>query len=216
VNKILKDFEGTNITTYTTKILDDNSILSSKFAELEEVVLKLIEKKHQTDKEVNGLNEKQKEEILELKKREIGLVKEKNKLVLELNKVKKHMNVLNYKNVDVDNLEHLKNIYSLYRVSFNSEYDTNNKTSSQLIKKKKDNEMNYIGELMDILKEKEELVFNLITEVEHMMKEDEGLVRDLIQKRKEKNKEMKQLANKLSKDERNNVIYNNNFNRECD
>jgi hypothetical protein len=206
VNKILKDFEGTNITSYTPTILEDTAVLCSKFVDLEETVLKMIEKKHQTDKELKGFNEKQKEEIVELKKREISLIEERNKLIFEQDKVKKDLNVLNYKNVEGDNQEHLKYIYTLYRVSINSEYDVNNKTSTQLIKKKKDNDNNYISELMDILKEKEELVYNLITEVEWMMKEDEGLVRDLIQKRKEKNKETKQLANKMSQDDR--IIMN--------
>ena len=139
VNKILKDFEGTMIHYYTPAVLVDTTVLSSKFVELEETVLKMIEKKHQTDKELKSLNENQKDELTEMKKREMSLLEEKNKLCKEVEKVKKETSMLNYKNAEGDNQEHLKFLNSLYRVAINTNFDNDvNKTNSQLLKKRKE------------------------------------------------------------------------------
>ena len=180
------------------KFLEDPTHLKSKFIEMEENVLKLMEKKNAIEKELKHMDETNKLELEELMKREKVVKEEKFKLLQESNKDVKFLSALKSHNVEGDSKEHLAFIYELFMES--SESDLTYLDDKKF--RRKNENINYIKELMDMLRNNESSVINLISELEEIYddKDESSLVRVLINKRKERNKESKQMMKKKAQD----------------
>jgi hypothetical protein len=183
-NRIIEDFSKVDLDEYFPEFLFDSSQLTGKFSELEENVLKLMEKKHNMEKELKIMDEKHRDELEELKKRESQVKEEKMKLLREREKDSKIISAMKNLNFEGDSREYLNYILELY---------VENSSDEIAIKPKKKSENgNYLKELIDTLREKEIMVIKYISEMERMEQEDEQLFKNLVSKRKEKNKETKQ------------------------
>ncbi len=185
-NKLIDDFSRIDLNNFYPEFLDDTTQISGKFLELEENVLKLMEKKHNMEKELKLMDEKHKEELEELKKRENQVKEEKMKLLLEREKDFRLVNVLKNLNLEGDSVEYFNFIIDI----FEDDCDLVNDISAKNIEKL-DNQI-VVKELVDLLRNKESKIIKFIAEMELMEKEDESLFKMLVSKRKEKNKELKQ------------------------
>jgi hypothetical protein len=183
-NKLIDDFSKIDLDEYFPEFLYDTAQLTGKFLEPEENVLKLMEKKHNMDKELKLMDEKHHDELEELKKREIQVKEEKVKLLREREKDSKILGALKTLNFEGDSHEYLNYIMELFAESHVDDIE--------IKPKKKADNRNYLKELIDTLRQKEIMVINFISEMEGMEEEDETLFKALVTKRKEKNKETKQ------------------------
>ena len=195
-NKILNHYDNLK-NSETINLLDDENFMFIKFNELEEKVVKVLQKKEIIDKEKNYETNSYKEEILELKRRvkdcEIEAKQnqnEKDQIINSINKLKPQKD--NEVNQYLDYILEMGNMTG----------DLNNK-----IKGKKNiiDLLNFTKETLSVLQQKETLINDYIIEIENIEENgDKKLINDIITDRKKFNKREKQMQLKIKQEQNEN------------
>ena len=195
-NKILNHYDNLK-NSETINLLDDENFMFIKFNELEEKVVKVLQKKEIIDKEKNYETNSYKEEILELKRRvkdcEIEAKQnqnEKDQIINSINKLKPQKD--NEVNQYLDYILEMGN---------NTE-DLNNKTKG---KKNIIDLLNFTKDTLSVLQQKETLINDYIIEIENIEENgDKKLINDIITDRKKFNKREKQMQLKIKQEQNEN------------
>ena len=195
-NKILNHYDNLK-NSETINLLDDENFMFIKFNELEEKVVKVLQKKEIIDKEKNYETNSYKEEILELKRRvkdcEIEakqIQNEKDQIINSINKLKPQKD--NEVNQYLDYILELGNMTG----------DLNNKTKG---KKNIIDLLNFTKETLSVLQQKETLINDYIIEIENIEENgDKKLINDIITDRKKFNKREKQMQLKIKQEQNEN------------
>ena len=195
-NKILNHYDNLK-NSETINLLDDENFMFIKFNELEEKVVKVLQKKEIIDKEKNYETNSYKEEILELKRRvkdcEIEAKQnqnEKDQIINSINKLKPQKD--NEVNQYLDYILELGNMTG----------DLNNKTKG---KKNIIDLLNFTKETLSVLQQKETLINDYIIEIENIEENgDKKLINDIITDRKKFNKREKQMQLKIKQEQNEN------------
>ena len=195
-NKILNHYDNLK-NSETINLLDDENFMFIKFNELEEKVVKVLQKKEIIDKEKNYETNSYKEEILELKRRvkdcEIEAKQnqnEKDQIINSINKLKPQKD--NEVNQYLDYILELGNMTG----------DLSNK-----IKGKKNivDLLNFTKDTLSVLQQKETLINDYIIEIENIEENgDKKLINDIITDRKKFNKREKQMQLKIKQEQNEN------------
>lgn len=195
--KLIFSFSKTDLSSnYEPEFLIDTSLLTGKFVEIEDNILKLMEKKHNIDKELKLMEEQNRSELEELRQREITVREEKYKLVIEKDR---DVKILHHLHLQTNDEGYNKNILNFINELYLETTESSHDESKKIVNKKK-TDNNYIKDLIELLRFKENLIINYISEIEKIKNEDENLFKNLIAKRKERNKEAKLLIQKKKKD----------------
>ena len=195
-NKILNHYDNLK-NSETINLLDDENFMFIKFNELEEKVVKVLQKKEIIDKEKNYETNSYKEEILELKRRvndcEIEAKQnqnEKDQIINSINKLKPQKD--NEVNQYLDYILEMGNMTG----------DLNNKTKG---KKNIIDLLNFTKETLSVLQQKETLINDYIIEIENIEENgDKKLINDIITDRKKFNKREKQMQLKIKQEQNEN------------
>ena len=194
-NKILNHYDNLK-NSETINLLDDENFMFIKFNELEEKVVKVLQKKEIIDKEKNYETNSYKEEILELKRRvkdcEIEAKQnqnEKDQIINSINKLKPQKD--NEVNQYLDYILEMGNMTG----------DLNNKTKG---KKNIIDLLNFTKETLSVLQQKETLINDYIIEIENNEENvNKKLIND-ISDRKKFNKREKQMQLKIKQEQNEN------------
>ena len=195
-NKILNHYDYLK-NSETINLLDDENFMFIKFNELEEKVVKVLQKKEIIDKEKNYETNSYKEEILELKRRvkdcEIEAKQnqnEKDQIINSINKLKPQKD--NEVNQYLDYILEMGNMTG----------DLNNKTKG---KKNIIDLLNFTKDTLSVLQQKETLINDYIIEIENIEENgDKKLINDIITDRKKFNKREKQMQLKIKQEQNEN------------
>ena len=195
-NKILNHYNNLK-NSETINLLDDENFMFIKFNELEEKVVKVLQKKEIIDKEKNYETNSYKEEILELKRRvkdcEIEAKQnqnEKDQIINSINKLKPQKD--NEVNQYLDYILEMGNMTG----------DLNNKTKG---KKNIIDLLNFTKDTLSVLQQKETLINDYIIEIENIEENgDKKLINDIITDRKKFNKREKQMQLKIKQEQNEN------------
>ena len=195
-NKILNHYDNLK-NSETINLLDDENFMFIKFNELEEKVVKVLQKKEIIDKEKNYETNSYKEEILELKRRvkdcEIEAKQnqnEKDQIINSINKLKPQKD--NEVNQYLDYILEMGNMTG----------DLNNKTKG---KKNIIDLLNFTKDTLSVLQQKETLINDYIIEIENIEENgDKKLINDIITDRKKFNKREKQMQLKIKQEQNEN------------
>ena len=195
-NKILNHYDNLK-NSETINLLDDENFMFIKFNELEEKVVKVLQKKEIIDKEKNYETNSYKEEILELKRRvkdcEIEAKQnqnEKDQIINSINKLKPQKD--NEVNQYLDYILEMGNMTG----------DLNNKNKG---KKNIIDLLNFTKDTLSVLQQKETLINDYIIEIENIEENgDKKLINDIITDRKKFNKREKQMQLKIKQEQNEN------------
>lgn len=187
---IVKDYNKMMNTERPT-ILEDDSLLITKFTQFEEKVIKILETKQIIDKEIKSLAKVYEEEFKELNRREQDrnieasrLINEKHQVQLEIRTLKLH------KNNEVE--EHLNYISELGDEICGYKEKGRRKGIMEYL--------SFIKETLDTLGEKEKAINRYIKEIESIEGAGDQQIKVIVADRKKTNKRDKQLESKQQQD----------------
>lgn len=196
-SKIIKDFSKIDIDYYDPGFFDDINLFTGKFQELEDKVLKLMQKQDNDNKEYQISQKTQVKEIEDLEKKIKIFNEEKTKLSKENEKETRALKSLEHLNLDDNCKEYYDYIIELFDI-----IDPSFKKA-----RKKEEAFNPIwaNKLLDKLREKEADVMKKIAKLEDLDKEDNSRLKKEIIERKEANKKESQAQKQLENKKRNNL-----------
>ena len=189
--EIIKEFAHLDINSkITSNILSDHTKLISKFKEIEDKILKMMEKREESLKESTKMQEKHFEELDKLEKIEKNLQEELKRLKLILKKEEKNSISFTNSNSNVN------------LVKKNETYNNMNEIFKCVVlaenpKYKLSNERNKDKVIFEFLTKKEIL---LISYIEKINKYPANKVSEFVEKRANKNSELKRLENKANEE----------------
>jgi len=160
LEKVLEDFKHFRLNPEVEKAISDSSRLTQKFQEMEDNILKSLEKKQNAEKELELITKNNKKELEELQTKNIGLAKEREKLENEKDKDSKFINHLEkQKKNETSNNEVLDYVRELHEIIMGLKKgeeeikDLNiDPEKKKLLLTKKKNDNNYINELREVLR----------------------------------------------------------------
>ncbi len=196
-NIILKHYDNLK-NSETIELLDDDNFMFMKFNELEERVVKILQRKELLDKESNAETESYKDEISELKRRVKDCQIESKQVQNEKDQI---INAINRLKPQKDNEvnQYLDYIYEIGGMTG----DLNNKLKG---KKNITDLLTFTKDTLLVLQQKETFINDYITEIEHIEENgDKKLINDIITDRKKFNKREKQLQLKQKQEQ---IEYN--------
>ena len=196
-NIILKHYDNLK-NSETIELLDDDNFMFMKFNELEERVVKILQRKELLDKESNAETESYKDEISELKRRVKDCQIESKQVQNEKDQI---INAINRLKPQKDNEvnQYLDYIYEIGGMTG----DLNNKLKG---KKNIIDLLTFTKDTLLVLQQKETFINDYITEIEHIEENgDKKLINDIITDRKKFNKREKQLQLKQKQEQ---IEYN--------
>ena len=196
-NIILKHYDNLK-NSETIELLDDDNFMFMKFNELEERVVKILQRKELLDKESNAETESYKDEISELKRRVKDCQIESKQVQNEKDQI---INAINRLKPQKDNEvnQYLDYIYEIGGMTG----DLNNKLKG---KKNIIDLLTFTKDTLLVLQQKETFINDYITEIEHIEENgDKKLINDIITERKKFNKREKQLQLKQKQEQ---IEYN--------
>ena len=183
------------------EVLEDApKLLKSKFTELDEKILKLLEKKHEIDKDLTVMVEdnkrqkimmNEKEEDIKLELKNLNEAREK-----ELKLINQQKEMMNCEN---DNKTTLYYILDLYKECF--DLDVNDIKYKQFKKKiEQERSENSIRDFIDVLRNKEHLIGKYLAELEYMEAKNEKVFNDVLDRLQQSNKQENLTRQKEAKD----------------
>ena len=195
-NIILKHYDNLK-NSETIELLDDDNFMFMKFNELEERVVKILQRKELLDKESNAETESYKDEISELKRRVKDCQIESKQVQNEKDQI---INAINRLKPQKDNEvnQYLDYIYEIGGMTG----DLNNKLKG---KKNIIDLLTFTKDTLLVLQQKETFINDYITEIEHIEENgDKKLINDIITDRKKFNKREKQMQLKIKQEQNEN------------
>jgi hypothetical protein len=179
-SNIIKDFTKIDLEFTCPDFFFDTNLFTGKFIELEEKVLKLMEKQDNDDKEFQLSSKTQAKEVEELKIRVENVIDERNKLLKEKEKELRALKALEQLNFDDNCKEYYEYIHALYDI-----IDPGHKKA-----RKREENFNPIWatRVLEKLREKETQVIKKISKLQELFKEDKNKLREKIGNRREENK----------------------------
>ena len=196
-NLILKHYDNLK-NSETIELLDDENFMFMKFNELEERVVKILQRKEILDKESTAETDSYKDEISELKRRVKDCQIESKQIQNEKDQI---INAINRLKPQKDNEvnQYLDYIYEIGGMTG----DLNNKLKG---KKNIIDLLNFTKDTLLVLQQKETFINDHITEIEFIEENgDKKLINDIITERKKFNKREKQLQLKQKQEQ---IEYN--------
>ncbi len=196
-NIILKHYDNLK-NSETIELLDDENFMFMKFNELEERVVKILQRKEILDKESTAETDSYKDEIAELKRRVKDCQIESKQIQNEKDQI---INAINRLKPQKDNEvnQYLDYIYEIGGMTG----DLNNKLKG---KKNITDLLTFTKDTLLVLQQKETFINDYITEIEHIEENgDKKLINDIITDRKKFNKREKQLQLKQKQEQ---IEYN--------
>ena len=196
-NIILKHYDNLK-NSETIELLDDENFMFMKFNELEERVVKILQRKEILDKESTTETDSYKDEISELKRRVKDCQIESKQIQNEKDQI---INAINRLKPQKDNEvnQYLDYIYEIGGMTG----DLNNKLKG---KKNIIDLLTFTKDTLLVLQQKETFINDYITEIEHIEENgDKKLINDIITDRKKFNKREKQLQLKQKQEQ---IEYN--------
>ena len=196
-NIILKHYDNLK-NSETIELLDDENFMFMKFNELEERVVKILQRKEILDKESTTETDSYKDEISELKRRVKDCQIESKQVQNEKDQI---INAINRLKPQKDNEvnQYLDYIYEIGGMTG----DLNNKLKG---KKNIIDLLTFTKDTLLVLQQKETFINDYITEIEHIEENgDKKLINDIITDRKKFNKREKQLQLKQKQEQ---IEYN--------
>ena len=196
-NIILKHYDNLK-NSETIELLDDENFMFMKFNELEERVVKILQRKEILDKESTAETDSYKDEISELKRRVKDCQIESKQIQNEKDQI---INAINRLKPQKDNEvnQYLDYIYEIGGMTG----DLNNKLKG---KKNIIDLLNFTKDTLLVLQQKETFINDHITEIEFIEENgDKKLINDIITERKKFNKREKQLQLKQKQEQ---IEYN--------
>ncbi len=200
VDHLISEFNNI-IQNDVLEVLEDApKLLKSKFTELEERILKLLEKKHEIEKDLTIMtddnrkqkiimNEKEGDIKLEVK----NLNEAKEKELKNITQLKEQMNCEN------DNKTVLYYILDLYKECLG--LDVNDLKYKQFKKKiEQERSENSIRDFLEMLRNKEHQIGKYIAELEDMESKNEKVFNDVLEKLQQNNKQENLARQKEAKD----------------
>ena len=196
-NIILKHYDNLK-NSETIELLYDDNFMFMKFNELEERVVKILQRKEILDKESTAETDSYKDEISELKRRVKDCQIESKQIQNEKDQI---INAINRLKPQKDNEvnQYLDYIYEIGGMTG----DLNNKLKG---KKNIIDLLNFTKDTLLVLQQKETFINDHITEIEFIEENgDKKLINDIITERKKFNKREKQLQLKQKQEQ---IEYN--------
>ena len=177
---LIQDFAKLDLDNYCPDFIYDTTLFTGKFLELEEKVLKLMEKQDNADKEYQSFQKTQQKEKDELEKRDALVLDERNKLVKEKDKETRALKALEQLKHDDNCREYYDYILELYDI-----IDPGHKRA-----RKKEESFNpaCAAKLLEKLREKEADVIKKISKLEELNIEEYDKLKAKVTQRKEQNK----------------------------
>jgi hypothetical protein len=196
-SNIIKDFSKIDLEFTCPDFFFDTNLFTGKFIELEEKVLKLMEKQDNDDKEYQLSYKTQAKEIEELKIKSENVTKEYNKLLKEREKEHRALKALEQLNLDENCKEYYDYIHELYDI-----IDPGHK---RLRKREEKYNPIWVNRVLEKLREKETHVIKKISKLTELLNEDKNkkLIKDKIDKRKDDNKKKLQELKQAEMKQRN-------------